>query len=231
MTRPSSLYQSTVVPLVWDVQAADTLSDLVVVPTLREAIVGNVLAPGSRLLEIQLAKQLGVSRTPIREAFAQLEREGLVTIMARVGVFVREVAPRDVDEIYAVRAALEGLAVALAAQNLDAVGRARLEQAVAAMGVQVDAGDPVAYVDELDGFYAIVMSLADNGVLHKTHDSLLGPVRRLRRIAMSREGRMKASFEQTAKIKDALLRGDLECVELMREQLANACQAAKDALK
>jgi DNA-binding GntR family transcriptional regulator len=213
-----------------EIAAPDALSDTVVVPTLREAIVGNLLTPGSRLLEIQLAKQLGVSRTPVREAFAQLEREGLVTIVARVGVFVREVTTRDVDEIYTVRAALEGLAVALAAQNIDDIGRARLNQAVDTMRSKVEAADPIAYVQELDAFYATVMSLADNVVLHRTHDSLLGPVRRLRRIAMSREGRMNASFEQTVKIKDALIRGDLACVELMREQLANACKAAKDVL-
>ncbi|HEY4067149.1 MAG TPA: GntR family transcriptional regulator [Burkholderiaceae bacterium] len=214
-----------------ELSAPDALSDLVVVPALREAIVGNLLAPGSRLLEIQLAGQLGVSRTPVREAFAQLEREGLVTIIARVGVFVREVTVRDVDEIYTVRAALEGLAVELAARNMDDLGRARLNRAVEAMKAKVEADDPVGYTQELDAFYATVMSLAENVVLHRTHDGLLGPVRRLRRIAMSHKGRMKASFEQTVRIKDALLDGDLTCVELMREQLANACQAAKDELK
>jgi DNA-binding GntR family transcriptional regulator len=214
-----------------ELSGPDALSDLVVVPTLREAIVGNLLSPGSRLLEIQLAKQLGVSRTPVREAFAQLEREGLVTIIARVGVFVREITVRDVDEIYTVRAALEGLAVELAAKSMDDLGRARLNRAVDAMKQKVDSDDPVGYTHELDAFYATVMSLADNVVLHRTHDGLLGPVRRLRRIAMSHKGRMKASYEQTLKIKDALQRGDLKCVELMREQLANACQAAKDELQ
>jgi DNA-binding GntR family transcriptional regulator len=214
-----------------DVTGPDALADLVVVPTLREAIVGNLLRPGSRLLEIQLAAKLGVSRTPVREAFAQLEREGLVTIVARVGVFVREVTVRDIDEIYTVRAALEGLAVELAAKNIDAIGRAQLDRAVDAMKTRVDASDPIRYVEELDAFYATVMSLANNVVLHHTHDGLLGPVRRLRRIAMSREGRMRASYEQTVRIRDALSRGDLACVGLMREQLLNACQAAKDALK
>lgn len=213
-----------------DVAGPDALADLVVVPTLREAIVGNLLPPGSRLLEIPLAAKLGVSRTPVREAFAQLEREGLVTIVARAGVFVREVNGRDIDEIYTVRAALEGLAVELAAKSIDAIGRARLDHAVEAMKARVDADDPVGYTEELDAFYATVMSLADNVVLHRTHDGLLGPVRRLRRIAMSREGRMRASYEQTERIRDALVKGDLACVPLMREQLANACQAAKDAL-
>ncbi|MGA2552546.1 MAG: GntR family transcriptional regulator [Burkholderiaceae bacterium] len=211
-------------------QAPDALCDLVVVPTLREAIVDNLLPPGSRLLEIQLAKQLGVSRTPVREAFAQLEREGLVTVIPRVGVFVREVTLRDVDEIYTVRAALEGLAVELAAQKINDVGRARLEEAVGAMRSRLDANDPVGYTEGLDAFYATVMSLADNTVLHNTHNSLLSPVRRLRRIAMSHEGRMEASFEQTVLIKDAIAAGDPACVALMREQLVKACSAVKNAL-
>jgi len=210
---------------------SEALSDSVVVPTLREAIVGNILKPGSRLLEIQLANQLRVSRTPVREAFLQLEREGLVTLVARAGVFVREVTPRDVDEIYTVRAALESLAVELAAKNLDALGRARLDHAVASMKARVDADDPVGYTQELDAFYATVMTLSDNVVLHRTHDGLLGPVRRLRRIAMSKPGRMRASYDQTVRIRDAMARGDLVCVSLMREQLYNACIAAKDALK
>jgi DNA-binding GntR family transcriptional regulator len=211
--------------------APDALADLVVVPTLREAIVGNLLKPGGRLTEVQLSRQLGVSRTPLREAFAQLEREGLVTIVPRVGAFVREVTPRDVDEIYTVRAALEGMAVELAAKNVTAVGRARLDDVVDAMRVRLEANDPTGYTQELDRFYSIVMDLADNVVLHRTHDGLLGPVRRLRRIAMSRKGRMAASYKQTVKIKDALKRGDLACVALMREQLANACEAAKNVLR
>src|SRR5579859_4179290 len=69
--------------------SSDSLSEGVVVPALREAIVEGVLAPGSRLSEVQVAKQLNVSRTPMREAFAQLEREGLVTVLPRVGAYVR----------------------------------------------------------------------------------------------------------------------------------------------
>ena len=88
-----------------------------VVPALREAIVEGVLAPGSRLSEVQVAKQLNVSRTPMREAFAQLEREGLVTVLPRVGAYVRAVTLRDVEEIYTVRAALECLAVQLASES------------------------------------------------------------------------------------------------------------------
>jgi DNA-binding GntR family transcriptional regulator len=211
--------------------SSDSLSDGVVVPALREAIVEGVLAPGSRLSEVQLAKQLNVSRTPMREAFAQLEREGLVTIVARVGAFVRLVTLRDVAEIYTVRTALECLAVQLSAQNITALGRAQLEDVIEEMRAGVVAEDPAAYVDALDRFYSIVMTLADNHTLQATHASLIGPVRRLRRIAMSRGGRMRVSFDQAVKIKNAIAAGDKNVQNLMREQLRGACEAATDVLK
>jgi DNA-binding GntR family transcriptional regulator len=210
---------------------SDSLSDGVVVPALREAIVEGVLAPGSRLSEVQIAKQLNVSRTPMREAFAQLEREGLVTVVARVGAFVRSVTLRDVAEIYRVRIALECLAVQLAAERITALGRAQLEDVTDAMQTSLAANDPAAYVDALDRFYAIVMTLADNRTLQATHASLIGPVRRLRRIAMSRGGRMRVSCELAVKIKNAIISGDPVVQDLMREQLHGACEAATDVLK
>jgi DNA-binding GntR family transcriptional regulator len=210
---------------------SDSLSDGVVVPALREAIVEGVLAPGSRLSEVQVAKQLNVSRTPMREAFAQLEREGLVTVLPRVGAFVRSVSLRDVTEIYKVRMALECLAVQLAAERVTALGRAQLDDVIETMQASVTAEDPLGYVDALDRFYSIVMTLADNRTLQATHASLIGPVRRLRRIAMARGGRMRASFDQTLRIKEAIVSGDVRVQDLMREQLRGACEAATDVLK
>ncbi|WP_408266858.1 GntR family transcriptional regulator [Paraburkholderia nemoris] len=209
---------------------SDSLSEGVVVPALREAIVEGVLAPGSRLSEVQVAKQLNVSRTPMREAFAQLEREGLVTVLPRVGAYVRAVTLRDVEEIYTVRAALECLAVQLALERITTLGIAQLDDVIEAMQVSVDAGDPVGYVEALDRFYAIVMTIADNRTLQDSHAGLIGPVRRLRRIAMARGGRMQASFSQAVKIRDAIVNRSSNVQDLMREQLAGACRAALDVL-
>lgn len=208
-----------------------SLSDDVVVPALREAIVEGLLAPGSRISEVRIGAQLNVSRTPMREAFAQLEREGLVTVLPRLGAFVHSITLRDVEEIYATRAALECLAVQLAAARITPLGRAHLEDVVDAMGKSVRADNPAEYVDALDRFYAIIMMLADNKVLRETHAGLIGPVRRLRRIAISRGGRMRASYEQTVCIKDAILGGDHNVDALMKEQLIAACDAAKEALQ
>ncbi|WP_438822445.1 GntR family transcriptional regulator, partial [Burkholderia gladioli] len=206
--------------------SGDSLSEGLVVPALREAIVEGVLAPGSRLSEVQVAKQLDVSRTPMREAFAQLEREGLVTIVPRVGAYVRNVTPRDVEEIYTVRAALECLAVQLAAERITALGGAQLDEVIAAMRASVEADDAGAYVDALDRFYAIVMTIADNRTLQANHAALIGPVRRLRRIAMARGGRMRASFEMALRIRESIVARSPEGPALMREQLRGACAAA-----
>jgi DNA-binding GntR family transcriptional regulator len=210
--------------------SSDSLSEGVVVPALREAIVEGVLAPGSRLSEVQVAKQLNVSRTPMREAFAQLEREGLVTVLPRVGAYVRAVRSRDVEEIYTVRAALECLAVQLASERITALGTAQLDEVIEAMRVSVDADDPASYVDALDRFYTIVMTIADNHTLQESHAGLIGPVRRLRRIAMARGGRMQASFSQAVKIRDAIVNRSSNVQDLMREQLAGACRAALHVL-
>ncbi|WP_232078078.1 GntR family transcriptional regulator [Burkholderia sp. THE68] len=211
--------------------SGDSLSEGVVIPSLREAIVEGVLRPGSRLSEVQVAKQLNVSRTPMREAFAQLEREGLVNIVPRVGAFVRTVTLRDVEEIYTVRAALECLAVQLASERITPLGTAQLDDVIAAMQASVDIDDSAAYVDALDRYYAIVMTIADNRTLQENHAALIGPVRRLRRIAMARGGRMRASFDMAKKIRDAIVARSPQVEELMREQLRGACAAALDVLK
>jgi DNA-binding GntR family transcriptional regulator len=84
---------------------------------LRRAILSGDLPPGTRLVERELAEQLGVSRTPVREAFRRLEQEGLVGQYGRRNLIVRELSRDEVREILAIRAALEGLAAELAATH------------------------------------------------------------------------------------------------------------------
>ena len=83
----------------------------VVFKTLREAILKGNLAPGERLMEIQLANQLGVSRTPIREAIRKLELEGLVIMIPRRGAEVARITEKDLRDVLEVRASLEELAI------------------------------------------------------------------------------------------------------------------------
>ena len=90
----------------------------VVFNTLRQAIIKGDLKPGERLLEIQLADKLGVSRTPVREAIRKLELEGLVTMVPRRGTTVLGITKKHLKDVLEIRSALEELALELACRRI-----------------------------------------------------------------------------------------------------------------
>lgn len=90
----------------------------IVFKTLREAIITGDLKPGERLMEIKLADELGVSRTPVREAIRKLELEGLVIMTARKGAEVAPINEKDLKEVLEIRKSLESLACELACRNV-----------------------------------------------------------------------------------------------------------------
>lgn len=77
--------------------------------TIRQAIVDGVFSPGERLMEIQLADEMGVSRTPVREAIRKLELEGFVVMIPRRGTYVADISIKDINEVYEIRTSLEVL--------------------------------------------------------------------------------------------------------------------------
>jgi DNA-binding GntR family transcriptional regulator len=95
---------------------------------IREAIIDGRLAPGERLKEEELARELGMSRTPVREALLMLESEGLVESIPRRGATVRTYAVGDLDDVYQLRALLEGYAARRAATRISPEDVSRLEE-------------------------------------------------------------------------------------------------------
>lgn len=87
---------------------------------IRDAILAGHLAPGARLREIEIAQKLGISRSPLREAFRILDAEGLVEVIPRRGVFVVRTSPEEMHEIYEVRSLIEGYGARLAATRIGA---------------------------------------------------------------------------------------------------------------
>ncbi|MCO5734206.1 GntR family transcriptional regulator [Rhizobium sp. SSA_523] len=79
---------------------------------IREAIRSNVFPPGYQAAEVEIARQLGMSRTPVHEAMARLQEDGLVRILPKKGIIIRALSATDIDEIYEVTIALEGAAAA-----------------------------------------------------------------------------------------------------------------------
>lgn len=90
-----------------------TLRDRVVL-ALRQSIVSGRIPPGTRLSEPSLARELRVSRGPVREAIRELATEGLVRIESRIGTFVTHPEAREIEETFAIKSVLEGLAARLA---------------------------------------------------------------------------------------------------------------------
>ncbi|NTV90768.1 MAG: GntR family transcriptional regulator [Clostridiales bacterium] len=90
----------------------------VIFTSLREAIIVGELKPGERLMEVQLAEKMGVSRTPVREAIRKLELEGLVVMLPRKGAHVADLSAKDIMDVLEIRATLDGLASALAALRI-----------------------------------------------------------------------------------------------------------------
>ena len=134
----------------------------VVFNTLRRAILRGELKPGERLMEIQLANKLGVSRTPIREAIRKLELEGLVLMIPRRGAEVAEITEKNLRDVLEVRCALEELAVQLACDRMDAEGLVRLKEAAEKFREVLDSDDitQIAQADVL--FHDVIYTATDN---------------------------------------------------------------------
>lgn len=143
-----------------------------VVDLLRAALVRGAFEPGQHLNEAGLAEKLGVSRGPIREAFVELEREGLLTLERHRGARVTRLSRTDIDEIYELRTALERLAIERAVQHATDDDFAALGDAVKRIGRAVDEGDlhGVVALDVL--FHDLIYAAAHHSRLYSSWSTL-----------------------------------------------------------
>lgn len=134
----------------------------VVFNTLRQAILRGEMEPGERLMEIQLAQKLGVSRTPIREAIRKLELEGLVIMIPRKGAEVAHITEKDMRDVLEVRSTLEELAVSLACKNVTTEKIDELKAANRIFESAIVSKDVVNIVDADVQFHDIIYAMTDN---------------------------------------------------------------------
>ena len=139
---------------------------------LRQRIVSGVLAPGTRVVERQVAEQLGVSRVPVREALRALEREGFLEERATRGMVVRRLDPDDVAMLFAVRESLEVVLSHRLVDVLDDDGLATLDDLVAEADGHARAGRHADAVGANAAFHAALVDLARSRVL----SSIIEPV-------------------------------------------------------
>lgn len=134
----------------------------VVFNTLRQAILRGELQPGERLMEIQLANKLGVSRTPIREAIRKLELEGLVLMIPRRGAVVAEITEKSLRDVLEVRGSLEELAVELACERISEEEIEELKKSAEAFALSLQSGDLTEYAEADVKFHDIIYNATDN---------------------------------------------------------------------
>ena len=115
------------IKLTLDVSSCKPLREIVF-ETIRNAIINGDLKPGQRIMEVQLAEQLGVSRTPVRESIRKLELEGLVKMVPRKGAYVTPMSIDDLRDMMEIRRALEALSAELAAKNATEEDVKKLEE-------------------------------------------------------------------------------------------------------
>lgn len=171
---------------------------------LREAIVSGRFPPGHHLREAELVAELGVSRTPIREALRRLEREKLVVNLPYRGVVVKEPSAEEAREIFQVRAVLEGLVARLAAQNRTPVIIADLEAALAEADAALAADDRASLTRAAQRFHNILYAAAGNAYLTQLLEEMRTHVALLRLQAWSLPERPRRTVEDHRRIYEAI---------------------------
>ncbi len=193
------------------------LRDLVFA-AMREAILSGKLKPGERLMEVQLAEEMGVSRTPVREAIRKLELEGLVVMVPRKGAYVAGLTLKDVAEVFEIRSSLEGLAAALAADRITDEEVEALDNILKEISDAVAKGDIDKVIKKDGEFHQILFSASRNSRLVQMINNLKEQIDRFRVQSFSNPVRLKNVLSEHKEIFDAIKQGNIENAEKLAKE-------------
>lgn len=204
----------------------------VVFNTLRQAILRGELKPGERLMEIQLANKLGVSRTPIREAIRKLELEGLVLMIPRRGAEVAEITEKSLRDVLEVRGALEELAVKLACQKITDEQIQELRVAEKEFEMALSSGDVTVYAEADVKFHDVIYRATDNQRLIQLLFNLREQMYRYRVEYLKREEAHGTLLIEHKKIIEAIASRDMEAsVDAVCQHIDNQVSAVIDTIR
>jgi DNA-binding GntR family transcriptional regulator len=186
-------------------------------PALRERIARRALPPGAKLLENELAREFGVSRAKVRDAFGVLEQRGLIRRIPNRGAEVARLDLSQVFEIYAVREMLEGLCVRLAVERTKPQSWQDLVQLFGRpMETIVKRGEFEKYIANLDQLRNRTLEAAGNGVLADMLDSINDKTREIQRRIIILPGRAAEGLQQHRAVLAAMRKGDASKAEDLR---------------
>ena len=204
----------------------------VVFQTLREAILKGDLRPGERLMELQLAAKLGVSRTTIREAIRMLEQEGLAVTIPRKGAEVARMTEKDMEDVLQIREALDDLAVQVAC---DKITQEQLERLMATMKnfeLAVQAGDLSKIVAYDVEFHDVIYEATDNPKLVILLSNLREQIYRYRVEYLKEKENYPMLIVEHEEIVQALKQKNKERVaDAMRNHIRNQAEVVKNIIR
>lgn len=204
----------------------------VVFHTLREAILKGELKPGERLMELQLAAKLGVSRTPIREAIRMLEQEGLAVTVPRKGAEVARMTEKDMEDVLVVRAALDGLAVELACDNITAEQLGQLQNAERRFGSCIKNGDLKKIAEADVEFHEVIYRATGNTRLVTMLSNLREQMYRYRVEYLKDSDNYPELLREHQAIVEGISKRDKKHVaEVMRSHVYNQAEAIKNMIR
>lgn len=195
--------------------------------SLRDAIVNQVLKPGERLMETELADEMGVSRTPVREAIRKLEQEGYVVLIPRKGAYVSGLSIKDINEVFEIRGALEALAAGLAASRATKEEIEEMELSLAQEASHWETSDLLKTIDVDTRFHELIFKASRNSRVLSMIKELRDQVQRFRTTTLAVPGRMKFALDEHRRIVEAIASRN---VQLAQKAAREHIESAENAL-
>lgn len=171
---------------------------------LREAILSGTFAPGQKLIERDLWQSLGISRTVLREALQHLQAEGLINNIPYKGPVVATLSLQDINDLYAVRGALEGLASAEFARNASEAQIAQLREALDYLRTPQASATTQSLLLAKNAFYAVLMEGSGNRMIGDLLTQLNNRVNAFRRVSLSSPGRLSQTLDELDQVVKAI---------------------------
>lgn len=190
---------------------------------LRAAILSRRLAPGKKLVVRTLVDQLGLSPTPIKLALAALSREGLVVAIPHRGFFVPRITGKDIEDIYALREMVDGLAARLAAERSTAESIKNIMRLLRSQQKYVESGNSERYGDLDLAFHRTIRKASGNSRLIAVAEAFDGQIRLLISTSAKVPGRLHVSLREHTAVAEAIIRKDpAGAEETMRHHVRQA---------
>jgi DNA-binding GntR family transcriptional regulator len=195
---------------------------------LRRALLDDQISAGERVYEADIAQRMGVSRVPVREAVRRLQQDGLLEVRARGGVYVASISAEEVDDVYRLRGAVEGVAAAMAAERAS-------DAELAAIGALIDqlsdgkrrrtlsTTDHSTAVRLADEFHRSIYAASHCDRVHLLLEPLYAQLMRFRKQTLSLPHRAREAEEGHRQVYDAVLtRNPAEAERVMRAHIESA---------